>query len=152
MPAADWCQAVLPGRGVRRKRILGSGGSFSRADNLEPPASLPSCFQVVPGFSLNGDFADASTLPTNCHPNRPLMHRWPLVTSCSMGDVAFKIWFPWTWSWSVQPTPQYGQMVSVTFCRDGSQAPAALKSCSVFAMRAPVGQTPIQFPQKTQAD
>ena len=43
---------------------------------------------------------------TNSHPNRPLMHRWPRVTSWSSGEVTLTIFSSWTWTVSVQPTPQ----------------------------------------------
>ncbi len=52
-----------------------------------------------------------------------------------------------TWSDSVQPTPQYGQIVSVLVCRDSSQVPAWRISYSLRNIKAPVGQTPMQLPQ-----
>jgi len=47
----------------------------------------------------------------------------------------------------LHPTPQYGQMVVVTVCRDSSQVPAWRMSCSLLNISAPVGQTPMQLPQ-----
>ena len=60
---------------------------------------------------------------TKRQPNRPLMHRLPAVIGLSSGDVAFTISPSCTCRVSVQPTPQYGQIVSVVVCRDGSHAP-----------------------------
>ena len=53
---------------------------------------------------------------TKRQPNRPLMHRLPAVIALSSGEVAFTISPSCTCSVSVQPTPQYGQMVSVVVC------------------------------------
>ncbi len=47
----------------------------------------------------------------------------------------------------MQPTPQYGQIVSVATWAASSQVPAARISCSERNIRAPVGQTPMQLPQ-----
>src|SRR4051812_6941937 len=80
------------------------------------------------------------------------MQRLPCVIEFSNGDVAFTISPLSTCSRSVQPTPQYGQMVSVCVMRESSHVPAARLSNSVFAMSAPVGQTAMQLPQYTQAD
>ena len=52
----------------------------------------------------------------------------------------------------MQPTPQYGQMVSTTVWADSSQVPASRISNSERNISAPVGQTLMQLPQKTQAD
>src|SRR5712692_10561262 len=52
----------------------------------------------------------------------------------------------------LQPTPQYGQMVVVTVCRDSSHSPAWRNSYSLAGMSAPVGQTPMQLPQYTHAE
>ena len=84
---------------------------------------------------------------TNWKPKRPLMQRWPSVTDESSGEVTFTIVLSWTCSESVQPTPQYGQIVSVTVWADSSQVPAARMSCSDLNISAPVGQTPMQLPQ-----
>ena len=84
---------------------------------------------------------------TNSNPKRPFTHRCPLVTDDSMGEVTFTIRLSWTWSDSVQPTPQYGQMVSVTVCSSGCHVSAARMSCSERNIRAPVGHTPMQLPQ-----
>ena len=65
----------------------------------------------------------------------------------SSGEVTFTIALSWTWSVSVQPTPQYGQIVSVGVCAASSQVPAARMSCSERNISAPVGQTPMQLPQ-----
>ena len=47
----------------------------------------------------------------------------------------------------MQPTPQYGQIVSVTVWALSSHVPAARMSCSDLNISAPVGQTPMQLPQ-----
>ena len=47
----------------------------------------------------------------------------------------------------MQPTPQYGQIVSVTVWAASSQVPASRISCSRRNISAPVGQTPMQLPQ-----
>ena len=52
-----------------------------------------------PGF-------ESSTSCTNSQPKRPLMHRWPRVTSTSRGEVTLTIRLFWTCKVSVQPTPQ----------------------------------------------
>ena len=85
-------------------------------------------------------------------PNRPLMQRLPEVMAWSWGDVTLTISLSWTWSVSVQPTPQYGQMVSVRVWRSSSQVPSALRSNSLLNTSAPVGHTAMQLPQYTQAD
>ena len=84
---------------------------------------------------------------TNSNPKRPFTHRCPLVTDDSMGEVTFTIRLSWTWSDRVQPTPQYGQIVSVTVCASGAHVSASRISCSERNMRAPVGHTPMQLPQ-----
>src|SRR5688572_9389327 len=89
---------------------------------------------------------------TNSKPKRPFTHKWPSVTDESSGEVTLRIVSSWTWRSSTQPTPQYGQMVEVTVCAVSSQVPAARMSYSGFAISAPVGQTPMQLPQYTQAD
>jgi hypothetical protein len=53
----------------------------------------------------------------------------------------------WTCRLSVQPTPQYGQIVSVVIWPASSQVPASRISYSERNIRAPVGQTPMQLPQ-----
>src|SRR5436190_16097079 len=85
-------------------------------------------------------------------PNRPLMQRLPSVTGFSSGDVAFTISPSCTCSVSVQPTPQYGQIVSTVVCSSSFQVPAARSSYSRLAIRAPVGHTAMQLPQYTHAD
>src|SRR5688500_19961571 len=80
------------------------------------------------------------------------MQRWPLVTEWSSGDDTLTISLSWTWTSSSHPTPQYGQIVFVTVCSSSSQVPAARMSCSDLNINAPVGHTPMQFPQYTQAD
>src|SRR5262245_66344387 len=80
------------------------------------------------------------------------MQRLPCVIEFSNGDVALTISPSSTCSRSVQPTPQYGQIVSVCVMRDSSQVPAARLSNSVFAISAPVGHTAMQLPQYTHAD
>ena len=74
------------------------------------------------------------------------------MTDESSGEVTFRILSSWTCSSTAQPTPQYGQIVSVTVCCAGSQVPAARMSYSGLAIRAPVGHTPMQLPQYTHAD
>src|SRR5206468_8521799 len=69
-----------------------------------------------------------------------------------IGEVTRTIRLSCTWSSSVQPTPQYGQIVSVTVCFDSSHVPACRMSCSDLNISAPVGQTPMQFPQYTHAE
>src|SRR5512140_1924158 len=86
------------------------------------------------------------------NPKRPLTQRWPSVIDASSGDVTFTMAPCWTWSVSVQPTPQYGQIVSVLAWAASSHVPAARISCSERNMSAPVGQTPMQLPQYTQAE
>src|SRR6185436_6647903 len=89
---------------------------------------------------------------TKRQPKRPLMQRLPRVMSLSKGDVALTISPSCTWSVKVQPTPQYGQMVSVAVCADGAQPPLARRSYSRLTINAPVGQTAMQLPQYTHAD
>ena len=52
----------------------------------------------------------------------------------------------------LQPTPQKAQIVSVSVWRDSSHSPASRSSYSETGISAPVGQTPMQLPQYTQAD
>src|SRR6267142_2669707 len=52
----------------------------------------------------------------------------------------------------LQPTPQYGQIVVVTVCRDSSHSPDCRSLYSLAGMSAPVGQTPMQLPQYTHAE
>ncbi len=80
-------------------------------------------------------------------PKRPLTHRWPLVTEWSSGEVTRTIRSSWVRRDSWQPTPQYGQIVSVTVWADSSHDPSARMSCSRLNIRAPVGQAPMQLPQ-----
>ena len=80
------------------------------------------------------------------------MQRWPSVTDESLGEVTLTIRSSWTWRLTAQPTPQYGQIVSVTAWADSSQVPASRMSNSDLNMSAPVGQTPMQLPQYTHAD
>ncbi len=74
------------------------------------------------------------------------------MTEWSSGEVTFTIALSCTWTSRSQPTPQYGQIVSVTCWRDSSQVPASRISCSLRNMSAPVGHTPMQLPQYTQAE
>src|SRR2546429_289378 len=46
-----------------------------------------------------------------------LMHRFPCVTEWSIGELTFTIWPFCACTVTPQPTPQYGQMVSVRVCR-----------------------------------
>src|SRR4029079_2481076 len=82
----------------------------------------------------------------------PLMHRCPPVTDTSAGDMTLTMRLSCTWSDSVHPTPQYGQIVSVVRCLDSSHVPAVRMSCSRLNIRAPVGHTPMQLPQYTHAE
>ncbi|OLL72095.1 hypothetical protein Ae168Ps1_0468 [Pseudonocardia sp. Ae168_Ps1] len=75
------------------------------------------------------------------------MHRWPWVTEWSAGLVTFTISPRWTCSSRLQPTPQNEQIVVVTDSSSGCQSPASRRSCSATETSAPVGQTPMQFPQ-----
>src|SRR5690606_33598985 len=68
------------------------------------------------------------------------------------GEVTLTMSSSWTWTSTAQPTPQYGQIVLVTVCADSSHVPASRMSNSDLNMSAPVGQTPMQLPQYTQAD
>ena len=72
--------------------------------------------------------------------------------SWSSGEVTLTISLSCTCSVSVQPTPQYGQIVSVCAWAASSHVPAARRSCSLLNMSAPVGQTAMQLPQYTQAE
>src|SRR5713226_9391404 len=72
--------------------------------------------------------------------------------SRSSGEVTLTIRLSWTCRLSVQPTPQYGQIVSVFVWAASFHVPASRISYSDRNMRAPVGQTPMQLPQYTQAD
>src|SRR5207237_6337265 len=85
-------------------------------------------------------------------PKRPLMQRFPRVTSWSSGEVTLTMSLSCTCSSRLQPTPQYGHTVSVTVCRDSSHSPACRSSCSVVNMSAPVGHTAMQLPQYTHAE
>src|SRR6185437_555546 len=89
---------------------------------------------------------------TNSKPKRPFTHKWPWVTSLSSGEVTLTIVLSWTCSSRLQPTPQYGQTVDVTVCWDSSQVPAWRMLYSDTGMSAPVGHTPMQLPQYTQAE
>src|SRR5436305_9129781 len=80
------------------------------------------------------------------------MHKWPPVTDESLGEVTRTISLSCTRSVSVHPTPQYGQIVSVTVCFDSSHFPLSRRSCSLLNISAPVGQTPTQLPQNTHAE
>src|ERR1700675_2129694 len=80
------------------------------------------------------------------------MQRWPFVTWLSQGEVTFTISLSCTCTSSSQPTPQYGQIVSVTACADSSHVPACRMSNSLVNIKAPVGHTPMQLPQYTHAD
>src|SRR6476660_4753381 len=70
----------------------------------------------------------------------------------SHGEVTFTISLSCTCSSSSQPTLQYGQIVSTTVCWVSSHVPSRRRSCSDVNISAPVGQTPMQLPQYTQAD
>jgi hypothetical protein len=89
---------------------------------------------------------------TYSYPNRPFTHRWPSVTEWSWGEVTLTIRLSCTCSSRLQPTPQYEQIVVVTVCRSGSHISASRSSCSERNMSAPVGHTPMQLPQNTQAE
>src|SRR5262245_7268373 len=80
------------------------------------------------------------------------MHRLPDVMEWSDGDVTLTIWLSCTCRVSVQPTPQYGQMVSVRCWLASFQVPSPRMSCSVLNISAPVGHTAMQLPQYTQAE
>src|SRR5664279_5642676 len=80
------------------------------------------------------------------------MQRFPSVMDTSKGDVTFTISLSCTCSVSVQPTPQYGQIVSTCACFDSSHEPSARLVCSLVNISAPVGHTAMQLPQYTHAD
>ena len=69
------------------------------------------------------------------------------MTDESDGEVTLTMRSSWAWSSTAQPTPQYGQIVSVTVWADSSQVPASRMSYSDLNISAPVGQTPMQLPQ-----
>src|SRR5579859_2400011 len=80
------------------------------------------------------------------------MHRFPCVTSWSRGEVTFTIFPSCSCRVRLQPTPQYGQIVVVCSWRCSSHVPACRMSYSLLNISAPVGHTPMQLPQYTQAD
>src|SRR5262249_49962906 len=94
------CRAApMPTRPRRRARRRGRGGGGGL--NLSRGA--------LGGFRGFGGGRRRPPSPrrfTHSHPNRPLMHRWPLVTSWSRGEVTLTIFSSCTWTVSVQPTPQ----------------------------------------------
>src|SRR5262249_28858450 len=104
----------------REEQDQGRGGG--RAAVLQPEVGV---FGDASALARQGSTAISDhsfgRFCTNCQPNRPLMQRCPLVTSWSSGDVTRTIALSCTRSSSVQPTPQYGQIVSVTVWRDSSQ-------------------------------
>ena len=74
---------------------------------------------AAPGYRVVASlFWICSNGCTNRQPNRPLMHRLPSVMALSSGEVAFTMRPSYVCSRSVQPTPQYGQIVSVVVCFD----------------------------------
>src|SRR5262245_22179641 len=70
----------------------------------------------------------------------------------SSGEVTRTMRPSWACTVRLQPTPQYPQIVSTLVWRDSSQAPACRISYSDLNISAPVGHTPIQLPQYTQAE
>ena len=83
---------VPPGAEQRRVHLCAA---------IEIAADNHSCGPSSPVESASG-----SPPCTNSKPNRPLMQRWPCVTSMSIGEVTLTIRLSCTWSESVQPTPQ----------------------------------------------
>ena len=75
------------------------------------------------------------------------MHRWPSVTDELVGEVTLTMRSSWACRVTAQPTPQYGQIVSVCVWADSSQVPASRMSYSDLNISAPVGHTPMQLPQ-----
>ena len=69
------------------------------------------------GRGFRGSSGQPGRFWTCWKPKRPLMQRLPWVTGWSGGDITLTIVLSWTCSDSVQPTPQYGQIVSVTAWR-----------------------------------
>src|SRR4029079_8142001 len=65
---------------------------------------------------------------TNWKPNRPFTQRWPSVTDESIGDVTLTISLSCTCRSRTQPTPQYGQIVSVVVWALSSHVPPAPQS------------------------
>src|SRR5260370_182777 len=80
------------------------------------------------------------------------MQRLPWVTSWSSGELTRTILPSCSWIVRLQPTPQYGQTVSVCDCRDSSHLPAWRMSNSLLNISAPVGHPPMHLPQYTHAD
>src|SRR3954465_1380768 len=80
------------------------------------------------------------------------MQRLPRVMSWSSGELTLTISLSCTCSVRLQPTPQYGQIVSACVWLDSSQLPSSRSSCSEANISAPVGQTAMQLPQYTHAE
>ena len=80
------------------------------------------------------------------------MHRLPLVTGWSSGEVTLTISLSCSCSTRLQPTPQYVQIVCVCVWRSSSQLPSSRRSNSLLNISAPVGQTAMQLPQYTHAE
>src|SRR5207245_1274886 len=57
-----------------------------------------------PGKALGSSSGAGGSMKSK--PKRPLMQRCPPVTETSAGEVTFTMRLSWTWSESVQPTPQ----------------------------------------------
>lgn len=81
-----------------------------------------------------------------------LKQRLPWVTGLPCGEVTLTISVSCTWSVTLQPTPQYAQMVVVSVRACSSQVSAARISNSVLKESAPVGHTSMQLPQWAQAE
>src|SRR5512137_1536653 len=140
--------------------MVASGGAGTRIE-LPPMARcslrVNNCGRAPPGvvdvreprYSRGEPFGRTWT---KSKPKRPFTHRFPCVTPESSGESTLTIRLSCTWSESVQPTPQYGQIVSVTDWTDSSQVPACRISYSERNIRAPVGQTLMQLPHQTHAD
>ncbi len=94
----------MPGKRLRHS--AGSQLSFATAsDDLRHRPKIQALTAVDPGHYSRPAF-ESSTSCTNSQPKRPLMHRWPRVTSASRGEVTLTIRLSWTCKVSVQPTPQ----------------------------------------------
>ena len=94
----------MPGK--RLSHSAESQLSFATAsDDLRRRPKIQALTAVDPGHYSRPAF-ESSTSCTNSQPKRPLMHRWPRVTSASRGEVTLTIRLSWTCKVSVQPTPQ----------------------------------------------
>ena len=108
--STGWCRSGMP-------RWIAASLSLPNRVERPPASTIPVAPAAGPAQTRPSAFFAAGSSPfrdcTNANPKRPLMQRWPLVTELSHGEVTFTISLSCTWSSSSQPTPQYGQIVSV---------------------------------------